>query len=230
MGMPRIARGAVDAKYFHVLNRGNHRQMLFRQPEEFALCLQLLEQSVAKFAVELWGYCLMGNHWHLAVSVGEKDELSRWMHWLTNRHVRMMHARNARLGGGHVYQGRYKSFPIQDEAHLWTVLRYIEANPLRARLVKHAEDWRWSSLSIVPVFDGLVEVARPKLGRWPRDAQWCKAVNAPLEAARLDLLRRSVIRSAPYGLPNWAETFAIKTGLESTLRPRGRPRKLLLDE
>ncbi len=114
--MPRIARGVVEDGYFHVLNRGNHRQMLFRRPEEFALFLDLLGQSVAKFAVELWGYCLMGNHWHLAVSVEEQEELSRWMHWLTNRHVRMVHARNAKLGGGHLYQGRYKSFPIRMKA------------------------------------------------------------------------------------------------------------------
>jgi putative transposase len=228
--MPRIARGVVENGCFHVLNRGNHRQILFRQPEDYALFLDLLSQSVAKFAVELSGYCLMGNHWHLVASVDEQEELSRWMHWLTNRHVRMVHARNAKLGGGHLYQGRYKSFPIQDEGHLWTVLRYVEANPLRARLVKRAEDWRWSSLSSQPVFNGLIEVARPKLSRWPRDARWRKVVNSPLEEARLDLLRRSVIRSAPYGLPDWATTFALKTGLESTLRPRGRPRKLSPEE
>ena len=146
------------------------------------------------------------------------------MHWLTNRHVRLFHSRNAKLGGGHLYQGRYKSFPIQDEAHFWTVLRYVEANPLRARLVKRAEDWCWSSLSTQPIQDGLVEVERPKLGAWPRDAAWRKAVNAPLEVTRLDLLRRSVIRGTPYGLPDWTEKFATKTGMQSTLRPRGRPR------
>jgi putative transposase len=199
--------------------------MLFRRPEEFALFLDLLGQSVSQFAVKLWGYCLMGNHWHLVAAVDRPQELSRWMHWLTNRHVRMVHGRNARLGGGHVYQGRYKSFPIQDEGHLWTVLRYVEANPLRARLVKRAEDWLWSSLSTRPVRDGLLEVARPRLGRWSRDANWRKAVNAPLEAAQMDLLRRSVVRGTPYGLPDWTATFAAKTGMESTLRPRGRPRK-----
>jgi putative transposase len=118
----------------------------------------------------------------------------------------------------------------KDEAQLWTVLRYVEASPLRARLVKRAEDWLWSSLSSQPVFDGLVEVMRPKLSRWPRDARWRKAVNAPLEATRLDLLRRSVLRGTPYGLPDWVATFAAKTGLESTLRPRGRPRKLASKE
>src|SRR5665213_527052 len=111
--MPRIARGLLERGYFHVLNRGNHRQMLFRRSEEFVVFLDLLRQSVTKFEVEMWGYCLMGNHWHLVVSVQGTEELSRWMHWLCNRHVRLLHRENAELGGGHIYQGRYKSFPIQ---------------------------------------------------------------------------------------------------------------------
>ena len=183
----------LEQGYFHVLNRGNHRQMLFRQPEDFALFLELLALSVTKFDVQLWGYCLMGNHWHLVVSVKSVEELSRWMHWLCNRHVRQQHCQSAELGGGHIYQGRYKSFPVQDSAHLWTVLRYVEANPLRARLVARAEDWAWSSLCAQPIRDGLMEVPRPKLAPWPRDVKWHEAVNAPLEVARLDLLRRSVL-------------------------------------
>src|SRR5882762_3775423 len=115
--MPRIARGLLEQGYFHVLNRGNHRQMLFRQREEFTLFLDLLAQSVAKFEVEIWGYCLMGNHWHLVASVKTMEELSGWMHWLSNRHVRVFHSRNRKLGGGHIYQGRFKSFPVQDGGH-----------------------------------------------------------------------------------------------------------------
>jgi len=106
----------------------------------------------------------------------------------------------------------------------------VEGNPVRARLVKRAEDWSWSSLSSQPVFAGRVEVGRPKLGRWPQDARWRKAVNAPLEADRLDLLRRSVLRGSPSGLPHWAANFAIKMGLESTLRPRGRLPKPLQED
>ena len=126
--MPRIARGLLGGGIFHVLNRGNHRQMLFRRDEEFAAFLDLLGCSVAKFSVKLWGYCLMGNHWHLVAEVPSTTELSRWVHWLCNRQVRQMHSENVHLGGGHLYQGRYKSFPIQDESYLSNVLRYVEAN------------------------------------------------------------------------------------------------------
>jgi putative transposase len=167
----------------------------------------------------------MGNHWHLAVSVENPEQMSRWIHWLCNRHVRLLHADNRGLGGGHVYQGRYKSFPVQDEEQLYTVLRYIEGNPLRAKLVERAEDWPWSSLSGRPVHRGLIEIARPRLANWPRDSEWVAAVNAPLEMARLDLLRRSVMRGTPFGRPEWIVSIAQKNKMESTIRPRGRPRK-----
>jgi len=211
-------------------NGGNHRQTLFHQPEEFAAFLELLAQAVVKFEVELWGYCLMGNHWHFVVSVKTTKELSGWVHWLCNRHVRLLHRRSAELGGGHIYQGRFKSFPIQNIAHLWTVLRYVEANPLRAKLVRRAEEWPWSSLSVDPLRDGLIEVARPKLTEWPRDASWLEAVNTPLPEARLDLLRRSVVRGTPFGLPEWVGQLVVQAGMESTLRPRGRLRKPVAEE
>jgi len=121
--MPRITRGLLEPGYFHVLNRGNHRQTLFGRPEEFVLFLEQLALSTGKFDLQLSGYCLMGNHWHLVVSVKTVEELSRWMHWLCNRHVRLLHRQSVELGGGHIYQGRYKSFPIQDNSHPWTVLR-----------------------------------------------------------------------------------------------------------
>lgn len=222
--MPRITRGVMGQGYYHVLNRGNHRQMLFRCEEEFAIFMGLLAESVARFPVELWGYCLMGNHWHLAVSVTAPEDMSRWMHWLCNRHVRLLHRENAGLGGGHIYQGRFKSFPVQDSDHLWTVLRYVEANPVRAKLAARAEDWPWSSLSTCTIRNGLLEVPRPKLAPWPRDESWREAVNSPLEQARLDLLRRSIVRGTPFGLPEWVTDLVAESGMQSTVRPRGRPR------
>ena len=229
--MPRIARGLLEPGYFHVFNRGDHGQVLFRQPEEFAVFLEVLDASVTKFGVQLWGYCLMGNHWHLVVSVKTVLELSSWMHWVSNRHVRLVRRQSAGLGGGHVYQGRYRSFPIQDSSQLGTVLRYVEANPLRAGLVARAQDWAWSSLSTQVAGDGVAEVCpRPKLAPWPRDEKWHEAVNTPLEAATLNLLRRSVGRGTPFGLPEWVGQLIARAGMESTVRPRGRPRKLVAEE
>ena len=98
------------------------------------------------------------------------------------------------------------------------MLRYVEANPLRAKLVRRAEEWPWSSLSVDPLRAGLTELARPKLTAWPRDASWLEAVNTPLAEARLDLLRRSVVRGTPFGLPEWVGPLVVKAGMESTLR------------
>jgi len=228
--MPRIARGNLERGFFHVLNRGNHRQMLFRQPEEYANFLELLSLSITKFKVKLWGYCLMGNHWHLVVEVEAVSELSRWMHWLCNRQVRLAHAKNKGLGGGHIYQGRYKSFPIQDESYMYNVMLYVEANPLRAKLVARAEDWPWSSLSQAPVYAGLVEVPRPKLAAWNRGEHWREEVNAPLSLPSLDSLRQSVARGTPQGQPQWIADLASANGMESTVRARGRPRKPISKE
>jgi len=204
--------------------------MLFRQAEEYAVFLEIVSQATARFKVDLWGYCLMGNHWHLVVEVKDMGQLSRWMHWICNRHVRLIHRENLSLGGGHIYQGRYKSFPIQDEGYLYNVLLYVEANPLRARLVSRAQDWPWSSLSKATIHDGLVEVPRPKLAPWNREVHWLEAVNQPLSLASLDSMRQSVARGTPQGQPQWIADLTTMNGLESTVRARGRPRKPITNE
>ena len=119
------------------------------------------------------------------------------------------------LGGGHLYQGRYKSFPIQDEGYLYRVLRYVEANALRAHLVASAEDWLWSSLSNAPVRRGLVEVTRPKLAAWNRDMPWLETANQPLPLDQLDTLRRSVVRGTPQGDAGWVAALVKQAGMES---------------
>jgi putative transposase len=223
--MPRIARGRLERGLFHVLNRGNHRQTLFHHEEDYALFLDLMGQACGLYAVKLWGYCLMGNHWHLLVEVEKMTDLSRWVHWLCNRHVRLTHRENRHLGGGHIYQGRYKSFPIQDEIYLYNVLRYVEANPLRAKLVERAQDWPWSSLSQAPIKYGLIEIQRPRLQPWTRDEPWQAAVNQPLTLDKLESLRQSIVRGTPQGTSQWVEQTAVSYAMESTIRPRGRPRK-----
>lgn len=224
--MPRIARGGLGQGWFHVLNRGNHRQRLFTKPEDFALFLGLLAEAGERYEVKLWGYCLMGNHWHLVVETPHTKELSQWMHWISNRHVRIFHQRNRRLGGGHIYQGRYKSFPIQNEEYLYTVLRYVEANPLRAKLVEEAQEWPWSSLSTVEQVEGVAKWSRPQLEPWTRGKHWMTEVNRALPESELTAIRQSALRGAPFGDKTWVEALATKFGLESTLRPRGRPRKV----
>ena len=140
---PRISSGGV---VYHVLNRGVGRMTLFEDRDDYAAFERVLAQAQERLPMRLLGYCLMPNHWHLVVWPRKDGDLSEWMRWLTVTHTQRWHAHHHSAGTGPVYQGRFKSFPIQSSPHLLTVVRYVERNALRARLVKQAEDWRWGSL------------------------------------------------------------------------------------
>ena len=155
----------------------------------------------------------------------EKDgELSRFTGWLTLTHTQRWHAHRHTTGSGHLYQGRFKSFPLQDDAHFFTVCRYVERNALRANLVGRAEDWRWGSL--YRWLRGNAQEAS-LLAAWPlrRLAGWVEEVNSPQTEAELAAVRRAVNRGCPFGETAWSDRIVARLGLESTLRPQGRPRK-----
>src|SRR5688572_216521 len=146
--MPRIGRVAPGGMIYHVLNRGNGRQRLFRKPADYDAFIELLPRvREAVPGVRVLGYCLMPNHWHLALWPRKDGELSSFMLRLQTAHVRrhFAHYPEAGAGGGHLYQGRFKNFPVQDDHHLLTLLRYVESNPLRAGLARDPGDWAWCS-------------------------------------------------------------------------------------
>jgi len=134
------------------------------------------------------------------------------------------HAHYHTSGTGHLYQGRFKAFPVEDDDNFYTVVRYVERNALRAGLVAQAEAWRWSSLWRYYCGDAQT---RSLLADWPlpRPRRWMAQVNAPPTEAELAALRRAVCRNSPFGNPPWEQTIAKRLGLGATLRPRGRPRK-----
>jgi putative transposase len=146
-------------------------------------------------------------------------QLGRWVQWVLAAHARRYHRHYGTTG--HVWQGRFKAFPIQDDDHLVSVLRYVERNPLRAELVARAEDWKWSSLGPWLRNDALLCRSEASV----RDQRWLERVNEPLSASDLQRLRLSVERGRPYGDDKWTVKTARRLGLESTLRSRGRPRK-----
>ena len=131
-----------------MLNRRVGRMCIFDKDDDYAAFLQVLDEAAQRTPMPLFSYCLMPNHWHLVLRPRKDGDLSRYMQWLTTTHMRRWHAYRGTRGTGPLYQGRYKSFPVQNDRHFLTVCRYVERNPLRARLVRRAENWRWSSLAL----------------------------------------------------------------------------------
>ncbi len=218
--MPRTARASLGDLCYHVINRGNGRAEIFHKPQDYQAFVELLRESVARVPMRLLAFAIMPNHFHAAVWPYSDGDLGRWMHWLLTTHVRRYHGHYG--SGGHVWQGRFKAFPIEQDDHLLVVLRYIERNPLRAGLVGRAEHWPWSSLRerTKRTADGLVQSGPVELYE-----DWVQWVNKPQTDAELEQLRVSVNRGVPYGDETWIEQIAPLLGLEFTLRPRGRPRR-----
>lgn len=220
--MPRPLRELLPGQVYHVLNRGNARSTIFHKDADFTAFLRVLAEGLERYPVDLLCWCLMHNHWHLVLRPRRAGAISDLMRWVGVTHVRRLHEHYRTRGGGHVYQGRFKSFPVQDDRHFLVLCRYVEANPRRAGLVKRAERWRWSSLGYQPV-EGL----KLPTADWPlkRPADWVKIVNEVLPKKDLERLRTSVNRGRPFGTEKWTETTAEKLGLTNTLRSVGRPRK-----
>ena len=220
--MPRSTPGGI---VYHVLNRSNAGVRMFRDNHDFELFEHVLEEAHSRVPVRLLSYTLMQDHWHLVLWPRRDGELSEFMRWLSVTHTRRWHALHHNTGSGHLYRGRYRSFPVEPGEHLFTLCRYVESNAKRAGLVRKAQDWHWSSLYRRERGD---EVSQGLLdpGPKPLPRGWAARVNAPIEDAELVALRRSAQRGTPLGAPAWQAKVAKKLGLEFTMRPRGRPRKV----
>jgi len=197
---------------------------IFENSEDYSAFERVLEAAVKRTKTRLLAYCLMPNHWHLVICPGADGELSQFTGWLTLTHTQRWHAHRHSTGNGHLYQGRFKSFPVQDDEHFLAVCRYVERNALRANLVRRAEDWRWGSLH--RWLRGS-DQEKTLLAAWPlpRLPGWVEEVNAPPTEVELEALQRSVNRSCPFGEEAWCDSVVAKFGLESTIRPQGRPKK-----
>ena len=222
--MPRIPRQAPKGWVFHALNRAVARLPLFQNDADYEAFERILVEAHERFPLEIFTYCVMPNHWHFMMRPLEDGQLTDFLRWLAQTHAMRWHAHYKTLGTGHLYQGRFKSFPIEDDDHFYTVARYVERNPVRAGLVTQAQDWRWSGLWR---YESGGPKARALLARWPvpRPRDWLTRVNTPVSDAELAAVRHAVQRGCPFGNPQWQAATAQRLGLQTTLRPRGRPPK-----
>ena len=220
--MSRPKRITLGGYVYHVLNRANGRVRIFRKNDDFLAFEQIMAEGVERFSMRICGYCIMDNHWHLLLWPRQDGDLSEFMRWISLTHTQRYHASHGTFGTGHLYQGRFKSFPVQDDSHYLTVLRYIEANPLRATLVERVDDWLWSSFAVRAGYECAFELSE---GPVELPSNWASILREDFTEAELDRIEKSVKRGAPFGQVNWTERTAARLQLQSTLRPRGRPKK-----
>lgn len=225
--MPRMARVAVGNIVYHAINRSNGRVCIFSNDSEYIHFESLLKEAKELTGMRILAYCIMPNHFHLVLYPRENGEMGEFMRWLTTTHVRQRRVFTKSVGFGHLYQGSYKSFPVEKDKYLVDLIRYVEQNPLRAGLVKKAQDWKWSSLykrekeQSKNKSECLLHPLPTELG-----TDYLKSINE-IYKEKLSKLRYSVNKSAPYGSSAWTDDMVERYNLINTLRPPGRPKKKL---
>jgi putative transposase len=140
--MARLARIIAPGLAHHVLQRGNRRQETFFNDGDREFYLRLLREQCDLYGVQIWSYCLMSNHVHLIVVPTHRESLAKAIGETHKRYSRMINFREG--WRGYLWQDRFKSF-VLDEKYLYAAVRYVERNPVRAKIVARAEDYRWSS-------------------------------------------------------------------------------------
>jgi len=219
--MPRTARSIVGGYCYHVINRGNNQAALFHERADYAAFLSLITETQQQVELPILAACLMPNHVHLVVRPERDGDLTIWTHRLFTTHVRRHHRKYQSTG--RLWQGRFKAFPIEQDRHLITVMRYVERNALRAGLVARAEHWHWGSLRW-RLMQGSwrIELAQSPV---PLPANWETYVNQPQTLAEIESIRTCIQRQRPFGTENWVEREARTLGLLQSVAPLGRPRR-----
>ena len=222
--MGRAPRADEAGGIYHALNRGNAMQPIFFKDEDYEAFEQIIAEGLDKFPIDLIAYQWMNNHWHMVLSPDEDGGMGRFLRWITLTHTQRYHAHHQTTGFGHVYQGRFRSFPVQDDEHFHVVCRYVERNALTAKLVKKAQNYRWGSLNNWLRGDSPIELATWPVRRLPN---WTQRVNQAITKKEKEAFARSVTRGVPFGTEQWTASTVERLGLESTVRPHGRPKKLV---
>ncbi len=191
--------------------RGNRRDEVFFEEEDRTTYLAWLKEYAEKHAVRVLAYCLMTNHIHLILVPSAKEGLHGV---LKPFHMRYAQRINRNRGwSGHVWQGRYFSAPL-DEAYTWAAIRYVERNPVRAKMVGRAEEYRWSS---APAHCGLCSDPILSKGReWTQTIAtgqaWSKWLSEPDEPEKLEILRRNIDKGLPCGSEEFIERLSKQVG------------------
>jgi putative transposase len=197
---------------------------MFRREADFGAFDRVMIETHQRQPHRILSYCVLSDHWHFVVWPEEDGQLTAFFRRLAHTHAMRWRVSHRTVVYGHLYQGRFKSFPVQDDDHLHSLLRYVERNPLSAGLVDRAQLWPWGSLWSRTHGNQAIKAL---LSPWPieRPANWTARVNTPLTARELDRVWVSIERGRPYGGHDWVRQMVKDLGLEHTVRSEGRPRK-----
>jgi putative transposase len=222
--MPRLARVDVGGEVYHVLNRAVGRLQIFNTDTDYQLFEDILLEAKDLTGMRILAYTIMPNHWHLVLHPNDDGDLGVFMHRLTNAHTRRVHVHTKTNGQGPLYQGRYKSFLVDTDQYYLTLLKYVERNPVRAKLVKVCEDWRWGSAYRRHAGENVEHMILDQSPvQLPSDyTHW---INTPDTDSELVSIRNSVNKGAPYGRLDWVDMMTERFELETTRRTVGRPKK-----
>jgi len=197
----------------HILNRGNNRETVFHDETDHTHFILAMKAAKTRVPIRMYGFTTMSNHFHAVVQPNDIDTLSRFVHAWMSAHAPKHNRRYS--ASGHIWQGRFKAFPVQGDDHFLTIMKYVLLNPVRAGIVDDPLGYPWSSISHRDIVDAW-PVPIPNLFDWLRD---------PIEPARLDSIRSSVNRQLPFGDTAWSKRTAASMGIPPTPPRRGRPPK-----
>jgi putative transposase len=223
--MPRLARPVFPGVPHHITQRGNRREEVFFSDEDRAAYLGWLDEYCAKHKVSVLAYCLMTNHIHVVAVPEREDALEKVFRPLHTRYAQRIN--RAKRWRGHLWQGRFFSSAL-DETYLWAAIRYVERNPVRARIVRRAENYQWSSAAAHCGLkqDAVLTNDREWLGRIKSVGDWSKWLAEGDLPEQLKVLRRHVERGLPCGAEGFIRRLERRAGQMLRLRARGRPKKV----
>jgi putative transposase len=170
---------------FHVVNRATRGQLLFEDFGEYLSFLRLMAWALSRAPVDLFAYCLMPNHWHLLLRPATHRELSTFMYELSKEHALGLRRWRGDEGHGAVYQGRYRASPVDTDTYFYRAVRYVERNPVRAKLSERVDEWLWSSASRIGTIQGILLTDWPL----PRPSNWTEFVNHVEPQRDVDFIR-----------------------------------------
>ncbi|TAN59137.1 transposase [bacterium] len=227
--MPRPPRISLSGLVYHIINRGNNRQAVFKEEEDFDTYLKTISKFKEKYSFKLYGYCLMNNHTHLIIEPAKPNTLSKIIQSITLSHIRLYHAKYK--SSGHLWQGRFKNPIIQTDEYLLQCLKYIELNPVRARIVSRPQDYRWSSYCFHAFGkddDKMLDKDPAYLSLAATDKSRQEAYQAFMEQQQdenlAERMRKSIAGDPILGSDSFIDSLRERLSLARP-RPRGRPRK-----